>query len=631
MKSTTSAASSGMKLNRHGLLGALAAGLAWASLGPGGAPVMAEEPVAWPGITVEVKADQPVATAQSLKPQADGFQRLTITLSNQGRKPLTIEKITVRIPVAERLTDDLEMLYGGSCMGQTPLLRQNVGAQAKQSSSHMYEMVRLADGQYLFAGSLSWRIFLPNFTLKAGVFEIWSNGEGKQLQPGKTIQYEQIVLRRAGNWLDLLNQFGAAIARENGITKLKDADFKGWASWDYYAYVFSADDIYGNLEKLKKLSPAANLIQIDAGWYSARGDYAVRTNLARSMREISDRIKAAGMMPGIWIDGFRANSTSEVCMKHPEYFLHDQDGNLIIEVRRPTGLDRDRVYFDYSHPGARAHIAERIRAIVKDYGFPYVKIDFMRFGLNQDILRNKPAIKSIKAHDPTITDVERMRLGLQAMRDAVGKKNYLLGCSAVFGPCIGFVDGMRTGGDISPRYEAFPERSLANLGHFYLSGKVFNGDIDYLTFRAAADEDEKVSKEEVKRGGSVTMNEAQMWADLNKLYGNCRLNSDNLMTLRPERQALVKEVFQYPPMDETVPLDLWRHATSKGDGFELVLAREGRDIYLGIFNWSDAPKEYALPAFGKPEPVKLAGRHSTILKYDGKDSFAQLCQKLQSR
>ena len=213
-----------------------------------------------------------------------------------------------------------------------------------------------------------------------------------------------------------------------------------------------------------------------------------------------------------------------------------------------------------------------------------------------------------------------------------GRTRYLLGCSAVFGPCIGFVDGMRTGGDISPRYEAFPERSLANLGHFYLSGKVFNGDADYLVFRAAADEDEKVSKEEVKRGGSLTMNEAQMWADFNKLYGTCRLSSDNLMTLRPERQALVKEVFQYPPMDETVPLDIWRHATSKGDGLRAgARPSKGKEIYLGVFNWSDTPKEYALGAFRKPEPIRLAGRHSVILKYDGRDSFARLCQKLQSR
>jgi alpha-galactosidase len=596
-----------------------------------GCSASARSAPAWSNIKVEVRADQPVATKQSLKKQANGFHRLAITLSNKGDTPLTIEKIAVRIPVAAHLTNNLEMLYGGSCMGQTPLLRQDIAQPTAKSSSYMYEMVRLADGQYLFAGSLSWRIFLPSFTLKDGEFVISSSGEGKQLKPGQTIQYEQIVLRLADDWIELLNQFGAAIAKENGIKKLKKPDFKGWATWDYYAYVFSTNDIFDNMEKMKSISPAANLIQIDAGWYSARGDYNVRTNLAGSMREVSERIKAAGMIPGIWIDGFRANSTSEVCIKHPEYFLHDQDGNMIIEVRRKEGTDRDRVYFDYSHPGARAYIAGRIRAIKKEFGFPYFKIDFMRFGLNHEIMKGKPHVKSIRPYDATITDVERMRLGLQAMREAVGRENYLLGCSAVFGPCIGFVDGMRTGGDISPRFEAFPERSLANLGHFYLSGKVWDGDIDYLTFRAAADEDEKVSKEEVKRGGSLSLNEAQMWADLNKLYGNIRLNSDNLLTLRPERQALVKEVFEFPPMDETVPLDVWQRATSKGDGFELVLARKGRDIYLGVFNWSDAPKEYALAAFGKSEPVQLAGRHSVILKYDGKVSFAKLCKKLQSK
>jgi alpha-galactosidase len=142
---------------------------------------------AWSGITVDVLADQPVATAQRLKPQADGFHRLAITLSNKGTQPLKIEKITVRIPLAEGLTDDLEMLFGGSCMGRTPLLRHNVGGQTAKSSSHMFEMVRLADGQHLFAGSLSWRIFLPNFTLKNGAFEIWSDGEGRQLKPGETI------------------------------------------------------------------------------------------------------------------------------------------------------------------------------------------------------------------------------------------------------------------------------------------------------------------------------------------------------------------------------------------------------------------------------------------------------------
>jgi alpha-galactosidase len=513
------------------------------------------------------------------------------------------------------------------------VLRQNIGAHTRKSFSHMYEMVRLTDGQYLFAGSLSWRIFLPNFTLQDGAFVIWSNGEGKQLEPGETLQYEQIALRRADDWLDVLNQFGTAMAKENGITKLKNPDFKGWATWDYYGRVFTANDIYGNMDQLNKLAPDANLIQIDGGWWPKRGDYqGVRSDLLPGgIKAIAARIASEGKIPGLHFDGFRGDANSEICKAHPEYFLHDQDGKLIVEVNQKPDKVMKNIYFDYSHPGARTHIADCIRNMKQSWGIRYFKVDFMRYGLEDDIKAENKQVQSLKAHDPTMTSVERFRLGMKTMRDAMGPDTYFLGCSAVFGPCIGFVDGMRTGGDISPRYEAFPERSLANLGHFYLSGKVFNGDADYLVFREAADEDDTVSKEKVKHGGSLTMNEAQMWADFKKLYGNCRLGSDNLMTLRAERQALVTEVFEYPAMDETVPLDVWRHATNKGDGFELVLARKGKDIYLGVFNWSDTPKEYALAAFGKPEPVKLAGRHSVILKYDGKDTFAQLCQKLQSR
>ena len=587
---------------------------------------------AWPDITVEVKASQPVTTTQALNEQPDGFQRLAITLSNKGKEPLKIERISVRIPLTDKVSDDQEMVFGGSCMGRTPLLRQTVGSQTPKSSSHMYEMLRLADGKYLFAGSLSWRIFLPNFTLKDGAMEIWSDGEGKELKPGESISYEQIVLKRGDNWLELLNQFGSAIAAENGITKLKPVDFKGWATWDYYGRVFTDKDVYGNMDVLNKLAPDANMIQIDGGWWPERGDYkSVRPDLPGGIKAIVSRITAEGKTPGLHFDGFRGDENSEVYKAHPDYFLHDQDGNLIVDVNEKSDKVMKYIYFDYSNPGARAHIADCIRNMKENWGVKYFKVDFMRYGLKDDVLAKNKKAKSIKAFDPSITGVERFRLAMQTMRDAIGPDGYFLGCSAVFGPCIGFVDGMRTGGDISPSYDAFPERCLANLSNFYLSGKVWNGDADYLVFREAIDEDKTVSQEDVKHGGSMTMNEAQMWADFNKLYGTTRLNSDNLMTLRPERQALVKEVFQYPAMDETVPLDFWKHATNKNDGFELILARKGNETYLGVFNWGDTPKEYDVAAFGKAEPVKLEGRHSVVLKYEGKDSFAQLCEKLKSK
>ena len=582
----------------------------------------------WKNIKIEVKANQPIVTAQKTEAIANGFQRLTIMLSNKGNQPLTIEKIFITIPLVDKLTNNLEMLYGSSCMGRTPLLRQTVGAQTNRSSSHMYEMIRLADGKYLFAGSVSWRIFMPNFTIKDGVLVVWSEGEGKQLKPGQTIQYEQIVFKKADDWVGILNQFGIAIAIENKISKVKNVDFKGWATWDYYGFNFSTEDLKANLNEIKKLYPAANLFQIDAGWSTARGDNtSVWPDLSGGMKAIADLSKAQGMLPGIWIDGFRADTKSEIFKQHPEYFLRNQDDKVIIETIKKTNEDWNLVFFDYSHPGARAYMAECIRVIKEKWGIPYFKIDFMRFGLNQQIKNQNPSVKQIKAYDASITDLERMRLGLKMMRDVIGTDNYLLGCSAVFGPCIGFVDGMRTAGDINPNYVAFSERVLGNAGNFYLN-KVFNLDSDYLVFRAAADEDDSVSKEKKKFDGSLTQNEAKMWADFCSLYSNCRLSSDNLMTLRLERKALLKEVISYPVMDEIIPLDMWQHAQNKLDGFELLLTRKDKEVYLGIFNWGDNPKEYELHAFGKQKPVRLEGRNSLILKYDGKESFKRLCRIL---
>lgn len=582
-------------------------------------------PQNWKGITVEVKADHAVEVSQSLMPSPDGLLHLDIKLSNRSRQPVVLETIEIRIPIDEPINKEMQISWGSSCMGQRHLLIHGAGETQKDSESFMYALLQLGEGHHVMVGSLSWRIFMPVIRLEANTFTIHSKGTGKQLKPGETIQYERIILGQSPDWQALLDAYGTAIATENDIKRVKDVDFKGWATWDYYAYKFSADDILGNMEQIQNIGANAGLIQIDAGWYAGRGDYLTdRPDLAGGMEAIIKRIGRAGMATGLWLDGFRANTDSEVFKQHPKYFLHDQDGKPIVQVRRPAGPDRDRVYFDFSHPGARAHIAAAIRHLRENYGIPYFKIDFLRFGLNDEILHANPKVKSIQAYDPTITDVERMRLGMQAMRDAVGTENYLLGCSAVFGPAIGFVDGMRTGGDINPRYEAFPERVLANAGNYYLHGKVFNVDADYLVFREAADEDAKVSEEKVKRGGSLSLNEARMWADFNKLYGNCRLSGDNLLTLRPERQALLAEVFAFPAMDETIPLDYWQHGKDKADGFELLLARHGNDVYLGIFNWSDQAKDYHLPAFGGVH--RLPGRHSKVIAYEGSDSFAKIRQ-----
>jgi len=590
----------------------------------------------WKNITVEVVADQAVAVEQRIKSGQDGFFHLEVFLSNEGTSPLSIGSVEVTIPFLSPLPGSTEVLYGSTCMGQRPLSRTTISNSGPRTYSYMYNLLRLPTDQYLLMGSLSWRIFMPVMSSSESGFRIMTDGEGRQVQPGETIAYEKIAFKRSPNWVDLLQEFGQAIAAENGIESVKDVEFTGWATWDYYGRLFQTEDVLTNMARVDELYPAKHLIQIDGGWWSERGDYlSVRDDLPGGIKAISEAIVAAGNIPGLHFDGFRADLESDIYREHPEYFLHDVYGNVIVDPESRYDRDMHHIFFDFSHPGAREYIAECIRVMKEEWGITYFKIDFLRYGLESEIKRKFDRrgleLNEIVAYDPTITGIERFRLGLQTMQDAIGDENYFLGCSAVFAPAIGFVDGMRTGGDIHPTFDAFRDRTLANSGNFYLDGTVFRADVDYLVFREGEDEDDRVSRDPHKYDNVTPMNEVRMWSDYNKLFGNIRLASDNLNLLRPERKALIREAFEWPAADESVPLDIWKRASDRTDGFEWILSRSGDEIYLGLFNWGDEPKEYDVTHFGISQPVVLEPRHSTILIYQGQDSFRELAAKLQSR
>ena len=80
----------------------------------------------WKEIKVDVKANGKVSTSNSLKEIQNGFQQLTISLTNNDNKPIKIEKITITIPIEVQLSDNLDVVFGGSCMGRTPLLKQKM-------------------------------------------------------------------------------------------------------------------------------------------------------------------------------------------------------------------------------------------------------------------------------------------------------------------------------------------------------------------------------------------------------------------------------------------------------------------------------------------------------------------------
>jgi alpha-galactosidase len=189
--------------------------------------------------------------------------------------------------------------------------------------------------------------------------------------------------------------------------------------------------------------------------------------------------------------------------------------------------------------------------------------------------------------------MERTRLGLKSMREGIGD-GFFLACSSVFGPTIGIVDGIRTGGDISPTFEHYKTRCLQNGGNFYLNRIVAQNDADYLVVRNKDDEEPSRAWGEDKFGGNTTYDEAKMWSDYVSLYGGIKINSDNLLTLRSERKSLIKNAFSLKTATRFLPLDLWDHAKSNNDAFNVMLGENNDGVYLSLFNWDGKDKQFVI-------------------------------------
>jgi alpha-galactosidase len=290
-----------------------------------------------------------------------------------------------------------------------------------------------------------------------------------------------------------------------------------------------------------------------------------------------------------------------------------------------------------------------LQTMTKDWGYDYIKIDFLWFGLNKNIMAQQkdPNLK-IVAFDTAMTSMQRSRAGLKAMREGIGEA-YFLGCSSVFGPNYGLVDGLRTGPDINPRFESYRTHALQNAGNFFLNKTVVQTDADYIVVRSKEDEDAKRAQGKNKFGGDVSFSEAEMWANYISLFGGIKLSSDDLNLLRPERMALTKKVFAIETCEKYVPIDLWDKAKNENDAFSIMLGENKQGLYLALFNWEDKDVQFNLlnvPTTGikmlntNPSSVdfntknnelntKLKGRSSVIFQLNKSANFNLVSKQIQ--
>jgi hypothetical protein len=285
----------------------------------------------------------------------------------------------------------------------------------------------------------------------------------------------------------------------------------GWCSWyELYGGVTEAD-VLANLAVAAATFDRRyfRLVQLDDGYQKATGDWDTNAKFPRGHRALTDQIHAKGFKAGLWVAPFAVTDASGVPAAHPEWLLQKDGQPIVWDTRADWG---GKVYsLDGAHPGVQDWLTQLGRRVAQDWGYDYLKIDFLLWATAGD------------AHHGSLTHAEAYREGLRAIRAGLGADAFLLGCGAPLQHAAGLVDGMRIGTDVDPSWTGLqPPARAAALRSFYHRGAWLN-DPDCLVVRAP-----------------LSDGEAGAWAAVTALSGGLTLFSDNLPKLSADRLRLLQ-------------------------------------------------------------------------------------------
>ncbi len=286
---------------------------------------------------------------------------------------------------------------------------------------------------------------------------LWANGDDVQLAPGDRMQTDWACLGFLH--LDSANPLGPyvdAVSREHGLGEggdqrpysIRNQEVPvGWCSWYHFFQDVSAGDIRQNLAAAGELAPGLplDLIQIDDGfeaqvgdWFSLRPGFSQGGDSPAGMAGLAGEIRRAGFTPGLWLAPFILHPDARLIDEHPDWVLR---GALNRPVNAGYIWDTFTTALDLTHPGALGYASEVVRTAAHDWGYPYLKLDFLYAG----------ALPG-RHQDPTRTRAEILRVALAELRAAAGEQVTLLGCGCPLGSAIGLVEAMRVGADVAPQW-----------------------------------------------------------------------------------------------------------------------------------------------------------------------------------
>lgn len=549
---------------------------------------------------------------------------MRITLKNEGQEAFKLESASfIKIASGDLLLGDIEKpepcfyangwqswsrtgVYGlnerqkRSLLGkfQQPMVVNPGTPQPKQSNHFSGDLFGVVGDRRsrvgLLSGFLSQREHfgsLETHFAPAPSLEVWANGDSVVCEPGERVLFDDLT---AGfihlDAPDPFESYCDAVSTVNQVVTDQPIPV-GWCSWYHFYTDISEEKILTNLDTIVNLTSQLflPLFQIDDGFETYPGDwFDFDPEFPDGVRGIAQRISREGRTPGLWLAPYIVHPKSNLVKEHPEWLLRDESGK---PVTAGFVWNAFTYALDLTHPDAYAYSCNVVSTAVKEWGFTYLKLDFLYAA----------ALKG-RYQDPTRTRAQVLRKGLEGLREAAGPQTTLLACGCPIGSALGLFDAMRISADVSGNWKPqFPPISpiLKNEPHMPSAQNAIHN----ILTRASLHRHWWINDPDcllVRPDSQLTLPEVQTLATTISLTGGSLLLSDDLPALPPDRIELAQRLL--PLIGQRAHIvDLFDAETPSHGRLDLE-GPVGIWHNLALFNWSDQPASLSFDqeTFGLP-------------------------------
>lgn len=402
---------------------------------------------------------------------------------------------------------------------------------------------------------------------------------GFVVRPGATVSSGKLIFNIASDPFTALETYAQAVADTHQAHL--NPIVNGWCSWYYSHEYISEDEVLRNTEfaarQLKQYG--MEFIQIDAGWFRTYGDWQGNENFRHGMKWLAEKIREHGLRAGIWLAPYCIAEGTETFLRHPDWLITDNEGKvkqcgggLSSPQSGPYGVPSlmKKIYgLDITHPGSAAWLRELLKKISADWGYEFVKVDFVEWTL----------LSAERYHDPAVSQAAAYRLGTQIIRDGIGPGTHLLDCGPM-NHTVGLLDSARIEQDL-PRltWEQYTGNSNSNAPamakRYYFNRKTWTNDADHLGLSL------------------LTLPQARAAASVIALSGGTMISGDRLVNLDPDRLEILRRV--YPSYGVAArPVDLFE--TDRPEIFELPIQTSFAEwSVVALFNYANGAVDKNVP------------------------------------